>query len=85
MAALADGHEFSLVRIGTGPGKVWCDNVLKPAGDSAMDPNEIIKAAPEIAKGAAALGAAIPFTGIVKRMLGPASDEVAEMTRNRIF
>ena len=40
-----------------------------------MDPNEIIKAAPEIAKGAAALGAAIPFTGIVKRMLGPAADE----------
>jgi hypothetical protein len=49
-----------------------------------MDPNEIIKAAPEIAKGAAALGAAIPFTGIVKRMLGPAADEVAEMWRDRV-
>lgn len=36
-----------------------------------MDPNEILKAAPEIAKGAAALGAAIPFTGIVKRRFGP--------------
>jgi len=44
-----------------------------------MDPNEIIKTAPEIARGAAALGAAIPFTGIVKRMLGPAADEVAQM------
>jgi hypothetical protein len=37
-----------------------------------MDPNEIIKAAPEIAKGAGPLAAAIPFTGIVKRMLGHA-------------
>jgi hypothetical protein len=49
-----------------------------------MDPNELIKAAPEIAKGAAALGAAIPFTGIVKRMLGPAADEVAEMWRDQV-
>jgi len=49
-----------------------------------MDPTEIIKAAPEIAKGAAALGAAIPFTGIVKRMLGPADDEVAEMWRDQV-
>jgi hypothetical protein len=49
-----------------------------------MDPNEIIKVAPEIAKGAAALGAAIPFTGIVKRMLGPAADELAEMWRDQI-
>jgi hypothetical protein len=30
-----------------------------------MDPNELIKAAPEIAKGAGALAAAIPFTAIV--------------------
>lgn len=49
-----------------------------------MDPNEIIKAAPEIAKGVAALGAAIPFTGIVKRMLGPAADELAEMWRDEV-
>ena len=49
-----------------------------------MDPNEIIKAAPEIAKGAAALAAAIPFTGIVKRMLGPAADELAEMWRDQV-
>jgi hypothetical protein len=39
-----------------------------------MDPNDLIKAAPEIAKGAGALAAAIPFTAIVKRMLGPAAD-----------
>ena len=49
-----------------------------------MDPNELIKAAPQLAKGAAALGAAVPFTAIVKRMLGPATDEVAEMWRDQI-
>lgn len=41
-----------------------------------MDPTELIKAAPEIAKGLTAVGAAIPFTGIVKKMLGPAADEL---------
>lgn len=52
-----------------------------------MDPdaiNELIKAAPAIAKGAAAVGAAIPFTAIVKRMLGPAADELAEMWRDQV-
>jgi hypothetical protein len=49
-----------------------------------MDPNDLIKAAPEIAKGAGALAASIPFTGIVKRMLGPAADEVAEMWRDQV-
>jgi hypothetical protein len=36
-----------------------------------MDSTELIKAAPEIATGLTAVGAAIPFTSIVKRMLGP--------------
>jgi hypothetical protein len=49
-----------------------------------MDPNELIKAAPELAKGAAAIGAAVPFTAIVKRMLGPAADELAEMWRDQV-
>ena len=49
-----------------------------------MDPNELIKAAPELAKGAAALGAAVPFTAIVKRMLGPAADGLAEMLRDQV-
>jgi hypothetical protein len=49
-----------------------------------MDPTEIIKAAPEIAKGLTAIGAAIPFTAIVKKMLGLAADEVAEMLRDRV-
>jgi hypothetical protein len=49
-----------------------------------MDPNDIVKHAPAILKGAAAIGAAIPFTGIVKRMLGPAADELAEMWRDQM-
>jgi Abortive infection alpha len=57
-----------------------CDNALQ----AAMDPNDLIKAAPELAKGAAALGAAVPFTAIVKRMLGPAADELAEMLRDQV-
>ncbi|MGD1098638.1 MAG: Abi-alpha family protein [Bryobacteraceae bacterium] len=49
-----------------------------------MNPDDLIKAAPAIAKGAEALAAAIPFTAIVKRMLGPAADEVAEMWRDQV-
>jgi hypothetical protein len=49
-----------------------------------MDPNELIKAAPAIAKGAGALAAAIPFTAIVKKMLGAAADELAEMWRDQV-
>jgi hypothetical protein len=48
-----------------------------------MNPDDIIKAAPAIAKSAGALAAAIPFTAIVKRMLGPAADELAEMWRDQ--
>jgi hypothetical protein len=36
-----------------------------------MDPTELIKAASEIAKGVAAVGAAILFTGIVKPFVEP--------------
>jgi hypothetical protein len=49
-----------------------------------MNPDDLLKAAPEIAKGAGALAAAIPFTAIVKRMLVPAADELAEMWRDRV-
>jgi hypothetical protein len=49
-----------------------------------MIPDEIVKAVPALAKGAAALGAAIPFTSIAKRILGPAADEVAEMWRDQV-
>jgi hypothetical protein len=49
-----------------------------------MNPDDIIRAAPTIAKGAGALAAAIPFTAIVKRMLGPAADELAEMWRDQV-
>lgn len=49
-----------------------------------MNPDDLIKTAPALAKGAAAFGAAIPFTAIAKRMLGPAADEVAEMWRDHV-
>src|SRR5580658_1521196 len=49
-----------------------------------MGPDDIIKTVPEIAKVAGPLAAAIPFTGIVKRMLGPAADELAEMWRDQV-
>jgi hypothetical protein len=49
-----------------------------------VTPDDLIRAAPAIAKGAGALAAAIPFTGIVKRMLGPAADELAEMWRDQV-
>jgi hypothetical protein len=50
----------------------------------AMDPIEIIKALPEVGKGLTAVGAAIPFTAIVKKMLGLAAAELAEMWRDQI-
>src|SRR5437016_1130922 len=49
-----------------------------------MNPDDIIKAAPAIAKVAGPLAAAVPFTAIVKRMLGPAADELAEMWRDQV-
>jgi hypothetical protein len=52
--------------------------------NNAMDPQDIVKLAPEIAKVAGSLAAAIPFTAIVKRMLGPAADELAEMWRDQV-
>jgi hypothetical protein len=55
-----------------------------PERTNDMDPTPLIKAAPEIAKGVEAVGKAIPFTGIVKRMLGPAADKLAEMWKDQI-
>src|SRR5690242_15661976 len=49
-----------------------------------MDEGEIIKQIPAIAKGVGAVAASIPFTAIVKRMLGPAADELAEMWRDQV-
>ena len=48
-----------------------------------MDPTEIAKHIPEVVSVAKVAAASIPFTGIIKRMLGPAADEVAEMWRDR--
>src|SRR6266481_3773061 len=49
-----------------------------------MNPDDLIKAAPAIAKGVTAVAALVPFTAIVKRMLGPAADELAEMWKDRV-
>lgn len=49
-----------------------------------MDPAEIVKHLPEAVGVAKVAAASIPFTGIVKRMLGPAADEVAEMWRDQV-
>lgn len=49
-----------------------------------MDATEIIKAAPEIAKGAEALAAAIPLTPIIKAILGPAADELGQRFGDRV-
>jgi hypothetical protein len=42
--------------------------VKNTAISARLDSQEIVKLAPEIAKGAAAIGAAVPFTAIVKRI-----------------
>jgi hypothetical protein len=51
---------------------------------SPIDPSEILKEAPQIIKAAGPIAASIPFTGTLKRMLGPAADEVAEMWRDKV-
>jgi Abortive infection alpha len=49
-----------------------------------VDPTEIIRAATELEKVVVPAAAAIPFTGIAKRILGPAADELAEMWRDQV-
>jgi len=49
-----------------------------------MDANEIIKHAPELVKGSAALAGALKFTDVIKAILGPATAEIAERFRDDI-
>lgn len=49
-----------------------------------MDPNELIKQAPELLKGGAALAGVLKFTDVIKAMLGPATAEIAERFRDDI-
>jgi hypothetical protein len=49
-----------------------------------MDPSEILRHSTEIAKVGTAVGAAIPFTAVVKKILGPAADEIAQRVRDEI-
>jgi hypothetical protein len=49
-----------------------------------MDPNELIKVAPALAKGAAEIIAAVPIADIVKRICGPPADLLGEKLRERV-
>jgi hypothetical protein len=49
-----------------------------------MDPAEIVNTGLTAVKLGAAAGVSIPFTALVRKMLGPAADEVAEMLRDSI-
>jgi Abortive infection alpha len=49
-----------------------------------MDPSEILLHGAELAKAGSAIGIAIPFTAVVKKILGPAADEIAERVRDEI-
>jgi hypothetical protein len=51
---------------------------------TSMTPDDLVNTVPMLAKGAAALGASIPFTAIAKRIFGPAADELAEMMRDQV-
>ena len=49
-----------------------------------MDLNDLSNHLPEAVSVAKTAAVSIPFTGIVKRMLGPAADELAEMWRDEV-
>jgi hypothetical protein len=49
-----------------------------------MDAQEILNGAQQMMKVGATIGAVVPFTAIVKRILGPAADEIAERVRDEI-
>ncbi|QOY88679.1 Abi-alpha family protein [Paludibaculum fermentans] len=49
-----------------------------------MDANEIIKQAPDLLKGGAAIAGALKFTDIIKAILGPATAEIADRFRDEV-
>jgi hypothetical protein len=51
---------------------------------AVMSADEIIKHIPEIASVTKVAIGAVPFTAIVKRMVGPAADEVAQMWADKV-
>lgn len=51
---------------------------------SLMNPDDLIKAAPAIAKGAAEIIAAVPIADIVKRICGPPADLLGDKLRERV-
>lgn len=49
-----------------------------------MDPTELLKHAPELVKGGAAVAGALKITEVMKAILGPAASEIAERFRDEI-
>src|SRR6266478_3162761 len=49
-----------------------------------MNPDDIIKAVPAVAKVVGPLAAAIPLTPIIKAILGPAADELGQRFGDRV-
>jgi hypothetical protein len=49
-----------------------------------MDPTELLKHVPELAKGGAAVAGAFKLTDIIKTILGPAASEIAERFRDDV-
>lgn len=49
-----------------------------------MDANELIKQAPELLRGGAALAGALKLTDVIKAMLGPATAEIAERFQDEV-
>lgn len=49
-----------------------------------MDGSEIIKTAPGLAKGVAAIIAAVPVADIVKRIIGPSADVIGQKLKERV-
>jgi hypothetical protein len=49
-----------------------------------MDPTDLIKHAPDILKGGAALAGALKLTDVIKAFLGPATAEIAERFRDDV-
>ncbi len=49
-----------------------------------MDANEMLKHAPDLVKGGAAVAGALKFTDIIKSILGPATAEIAERLHDEV-
>ena len=56
----------------------------KAVESTLMDPNELIKHAPELLKGGAAVAGALKFTDVIKAMLGDNSKLTSQIRCNGV-